>query len=320
MLLALSVVIFAILIPKSGSKLYLGFPDLSGGWDFLGQPTSGSSYTGTRTPSGSTRSTAITSAGGSTSSGVPISSSSGSVRISTGNAKHETDPMSEYINIENKGSTAINITGWRLENGKSARTYSVGNQAVHYASDTAIIPQGVKIVSPTGSNIMESIILKPGEKAVVVTGGPGNLTPRLVSFKENVCTGYLEETYIIDNHSMSCVRPSVEPGVAGLDKECRSYITSMRSCHAPEYSRTTSSGDPCDDCVDGRSGLSGLCINFIKNHFSYKGCLANHAGDPNFEGKVWHVYLHRPWEMWDTSYEKISLYDSLGRLVAELEY
>jgi hypothetical protein len=321
MLLALSVVIFAILIPKSGRQLPLGFPDLSGGWAFLDQPARTSTYTGTTGGSNSASEPAITAAGSVSSANIPQSSSAGSIRISTGNAKYEKDPMSEYITIENRSQKPINITGWRLENGKSARVYSVGSQAVHYASDTAIIPQGAKIISPIGANIMESIVLNPGEKAVVVTGGPGNQSPRLVSFKENLCTGYLAETYSFPmGLDTSCVRPSVEPGSSGLDSQCRTYLSSMRSCHAPEYGGLDNQGERCDGCVDGRTGLSGLCQNFIKSHFSYKGCLANHSSDANFEGRTWHVYLHRPWEMWDSSYEKISLYDSSGGLVAELNY
>lgn len=320
MLLALSVVIFAILIPKSGREIPLGFPNLSGGWDFLDQTRGSTGYVSSPR-STNTGSTGAAPGGSVTSASIPASSSAGAIRVSTGNAKTEKDPMDEYITIDNRGSSAVNITGWRLENGKSARVYSVGNQAVHYASDTAIIPQGTKIISPTGASIMESIILKPGEKAVVVTGGPGNQTPRIVSFKENICTGYLAETYEFPGRlDTSCVRPSNEPGVAGLDTQCRTYLSSMRSCHTPKFGGLNSSGDRCDGCVDGRSGLSGLCREFIKSHFSYKGCLANHSSDPRFEGKTWYVYLHRPWEMWDSAYEKISLYDLNGGLVAELNY
>lgn len=248
--------------------------------------------------------------------------SSGSINVSTGNAKYTTDPMDEYIVIENRGNTSVNISGWRLENGKSARSYVQGSNYVQYASDVGVIPQGARVVNPKGGTVLENIVLKPNERAYVVSGGPGNLTSfPLPSFKENSCTGYLDKEYTFSmGLEKSCVRPSDDPGVSSLDTACRRYIEGMQTCHTPDFGGLDRNQERCPECVDGQSGLSSMCVAFIKSHFSYEGCLNNHRNDKNFEGSTWHVYLHRPWEMWDRTDEILSLYDSLGNLVFQTSY
>ncbi len=193
---------------------------------------------------------------------------------------------------------------------------------MRYASDVGIIPQGTKVVSSSGVSRLENIILKPYERAVVTTGSPQNISPyTIVSFKENLCSGYLSEKYNFPSGiGKSCVRPNTEPGVKNLDSACKKYVDSMRSCHTPQFEGKDRQGDFCSGCVDGTDGLPSMCVSFIKNHFSYPGCLSYHQGDQNFEGNVWHVYLYRPWEMWAESDETLSLYDSQGNLVTQTSY
>lgn len=251
-------------------------------------------------------------------SGIP----QGTVYVNTGNARYTSDPMSEYVVIENRGLNSINITGWRLENGKSGRSYAVGGSYVQYSSDTGVIPQGVRVLSPQGRNTLESIVLKPNERAVVVSGGPGNLTSfPVISFKENSCTGYLAEDYSFPSGvEKMCIRPSETPQVGSLDSACKRYVESMRSCHKPKFDGVKSDGEQCEGCVDGFEGLTSMCTSFIKKNYNYAGCIANHQSDKDFEGRTWHVYLHRPWEMWATEDETLSLYDSQGNLVYQTSY
>jgi hypothetical protein len=303
-LLALSIMIFAILIPKSARLDLTGWPDA-----FQFGNTPGTSYykgSQSQDSAGQTSSTATADA----------------IYLSTGNARYVSDPMSEYVTVENRGAVPLNITGWRLENGKSLRSYTFGSQSVHYASDVGLIPQGTKIISPRGGSALEDIILKPNEKAVIVSGGPGNLSgPQVVSFKENSCTGYLAEDYSFPTGiEKSCIYPSQEPGLSSLDSSCKRYVESMRSCHTPKYDGVKYNRERCIGCVDGTEGLSSSCTAFIKSRFSYEGCLANHQGDQNFEGRIWYVYLYRPWEMWADRDEVVSLYDSTGKLINKIEY
>lgn len=307
--LAVTVVIFALVVPRYRSPLTLNtlVPQ-------IGESTGGgTTYSGSAGASG----------------GTTISSSvSASVSISTGNAPYSIQPGEEYIVLENRGGSPVDITGWRLENGKSAKVYAVGDNEVHYASDTAIIPQGAKVLSPYGSSFIGDIILKPGERAVVVTGSPGNISPySVVSFKENSCTGYLKEYYKFPSGlEKSCIRPAEEPGASRFDQACEDFIDRISTCHTPKvntwdaYGKTIDSrGNTCEGCIEGQS-FTSVCSSFIKSHYSYPGCLANHQGDANFEGKVWHVYLYKRFEMWVSSHETISLYDSFGRLMAVTSY
>lgn len=296
MLLAISVVIFGILIPKSGREFFVGLPNLGDGW-MASQDSAGGA-------------------------GFPSVFSEGAVRLGSGNARNSGDPMDEYITLDNLGSRALDITGWRLENDRGSRAQSVGGQTLYYASDTAIIPQGTKVISPSGRNVMERIILKPGERAIITSGGPGNVSPyKVVSFKENSCTGYLNKDYRFSGGlDKSCVRPGSEIGVSSLENQCRDFISGLQSCYTPTIGGLDNQGRNCQSCVDGRDDLSNSCISFIKSHYTYAGCLINHLSDANFEGTTWHVYLYRPWEMWASSYETMYLYDASGNLVTKYSY
>lgn len=294
-LTALSIVIFAILLPASARKNLVFWPG--------GVP-------GNTQGSGSTNSPAITSA------------SKGVISLSTGNARYITDPMDEYVVLENRSGANINITGWRLENGKSSRRYVVGSGYSQFASDIGVIPQGTKIISPDGTSRVEDVILKPNERAIIVSGGPQRLSPyTLVSFKENACTAYLTEDYSFPSgHEESCIRPTNEVGYNNLDTECKQYVNTLWSCHTPKYDGLKNDGSKCAGCVDGREGLSSMCVAYIKDHFDYPSCINNHKGDKNFEGRVWHLYLYRPWEMWADRDETISLYDKQGNLISTTSY
>ncbi len=314
-LLAISIIIFVIIIPKSIRLNLTGWPGLGPGP--AGETTTGGSvYTNATNPNSNST---VTSGGVQT----PLTTApSGSIYISSGNASYETDPMSEYITIENQGNSPIDISGWRLQNNKSARAYPVGGNYVHYASDVGIIPQGAKVLSPSGASAVADIVLNPGDQAIVVSGGPGNISPyTLTSFKENECTGYLSETVNFPSGQQdSCVYPYNELGANNLDLQCQNFIKSMSSCHTPKYNSVDYNHQVCDGCVDGTAGLSSMCVAYIKAHYSYSGCLASHENDQNFEGRVWHVYLYRPWEMWASSNETIFLYDSSGKLVTSTSY
>jgi len=253
------------------------------------------------------------------------------VSLNTGNGAYSYDPLDEYIGLSNSSDKFITITGWKLQNGKGQRAYNVGDTLQYFPSDAVSIPQGTYILSPTGSNNLQNIVLKPNESAIVTTGKIGVVTPYIiVSFKENKCTGYLQN---LGNYSftpslqMNCVQPGNEPGVENLDTRCRNYISGISSCHTPKFNTvdtqghtTDSQGNSCNGCVDGNNSLSSTCVAFIKSHFSYPGCLANHQNDSDFSGSVWRIYLGQQWELWASKYETMSLFDSSGKLVNYQSY
>jgi hypothetical protein len=246
------------------------------------------------------------------------------IDISSGNASYETEAIDEYITINNYGGSPVTISGWFLTNSKGTKPYTLNGQLQYQPSDQAIIPQGTYYLTPNGQNALAPIILKDGETAIVTSGfiGPRSNIP-IVSFKVNKCTGYLEEDAeynFTPGLRHNCVRPSEEPGFNYLEEECQEYIEGMSYCHIPDFETRDIYGESCRNCVDGKPGLSKSCIAYLKEHFNYAGCLANHGNDPDFLGKEWRVFLGRKWEMWGEKKETITLFDQLGKTIDSFSY
>jgi hypothetical protein len=273
----------------------------------------------------------ITSGGSSISSGSSYSSGtvSGStvysnedatrqVSIGTGNAAYSYQPYEEYVTLHNNSRSPINITGWQLKNGKDARPYYVGGSLQRFSADIALIPQATKLLSPTGNSSNQDVILERDEQAIITTGSFGNRAPYpITSFKENMCTGYLEDLpdYSFNPPlSRNCPRPAREPGIENLDLECRKFVENISPCKTPIFGGKDNLGENCPDCIEGRI-LGSACNAFIKQHFSYQGCMIYHTGDQNFSGRTWRLFLGRGWEMWAEEYESIELFDRFGQLV-----
>lgn len=245
------------------------------------------------------------------------------ISLGTGNASYAYQPYEEYITIYNVSGGPVDITNWQLKNAKDKRAYDGGGALRYFPADTATIPQATAFISPLGHNIFQNAVLKAGEEAIVTTGQIGSQSPyKIVSFKENVCSGYLEdlpEYAFTPPLTSNCPRPADEPGVNALGTECRSFIERMPSCQTPKFNTRDRDGDPCTNCVNG-TPLPSTCIAFIKNHFNYPSCLAYHQSDSNFSGRTWRIFLGKGWEMWAERYENIQLFDRLGQLVKSYGY
>ncbi|MDB5266721.1 MAG: seg [Parcubacteria group bacterium] len=285
-LVGLFIIIFAFVIPRKGPPAAQSIPSLTGG-----KPQAAWTTTGSR------------------SSGTQGGGSNSSLSIYKGNAAYEYDPQSEYIEIENRGTGSVDITGFRLKNAKDAKTFQVGSSVQRFASDVAEIP---------------NVVLKAGGKAVVVSGPAPQASPyKVANFEENMCSGYLAH---INGYSFSpglaenCPLPRQEAGYQGLDRGCQDFLNSFTSCHIPTYEGLDQNRRSCNGCIDGVGGLSNSCVAFIKSHFDYPSCLLNHGSDQNFKSGVWRVYLGRTWEMWAKDHETISLLDRLGNVVTSISY
>lgn len=258
--------------------------------------------------------------GGGTVSGTPVATSDykNNVWIGSGNASYVYQSYEEYITVENHGSSPINITGWQLRNGKDKRPYYIGSTLQRFSADIAVIPQASLVLSPKGNSFPQDVILEDGEKAIVTTGSIGVRSPyAITSFKENMCTGYIEALpdYAFNPPlNQNCPQPSNEAGMEGLEPDCRNFIKTLSSCRTPEFNIKDRDGYPCSTCVNGQM-LTSQCAAFIKEHYNYQGCLLYHGSDKNFSGRTWRVFLGRGWEMWAKEYETIEIFDSLGKLV-----
>lgn len=277
-------------LPKEDRKFGLDVPGNSYSLISPGEVTSSSGYS---------RQSGV--ADGST---IQAAQESGRISIGSGNAAYSYQPYEEYISIENYGQSPVNLGGWQLKNGKDKRPYYQGGMLQRFSADVAVLP---------------SLLLDAGERAIVTTGKPSVQTPYKIpeKFQENICTGYLEalpDYSFTPSLTLNCPRPSTEPGVENLDRECRDFLNTYPSCQTPKFEGKDLRGDSCETCLNGRR-LSSVCAAFVKEHFSYQGCLANHSNDRSFNSRTWRVFLGRSWEMWADKYETIELYNSVGQLV-----
>ncbi len=246
------------------------------------------------------------------------------ISISRGNAGREIQSYREYITISNWGKAPVDITSWTLRNGKDKRTYSIGDQLQRFSADIAQIPKAAPLLLPSGGSPLQNVVLKSGERAIITTGRVTVNSPYpITSFKENMCTGYLER---LDDYNFepalqtSCPDPEDEPGIERLDTQCRAFVESLSRCTTPKFERKDREGNACENCIENKI-LSSSCAAYVREHFSYKGCIAYHAGGPNFSsGKTWRVFLGRGWEMWGKNYETIELFDQYGNLAAFSNY
>jgi len=249
---------------------------------------------------------------------------SDSISLSSGNASYAIQPYEEYISVENNGETSVDITGWKLKNAKNERPYSVSGSMQYFPADEVTLSRASTFISPNGNNPSQNIILKKNEKAIITTGSIGVRAPyAIINFKENKCSGYLEdlpEYNFTPQLSTNCARPNNEPGAKSLEVSCQRYLDSMQSCHTPKFETTDRQGNVCSNCVDGNDTLGSSCVAFIKAHFSYPGCIANHQNDSDFSGNTWRIFLGRSWELWADNHETISLLDSSGNLVDYKSY
>ncbi len=241
------------------------------------------------------------------------------VSIGTGNASRSYQSYEEYITLDNKSEDSLNITGWQLRNGKDERSYySNGSMLQRFSADVALVPQASLFLSPSGTQVLQDVILEEDERAIITTGSVGARAPyTITSFKENICSGYLEnmpEYAFTPALSRSCPRPSKVAGLENLEPACRTFVSRLSSCETPDFTEKDRQGEPCNNCVNGTK-LSSSCVSYVREHFSYQGCLAYHRNDPDFSLRTWRIFLGRGWEMWAEEYETIELFDRFGQLI-----
>lgn len=201
-----------------------------------------------------------------------------------------TDPKKEYLTLQvsARAQKAITITGWQLV---SARGVSMR------------IPSGTEVARSGSVNQTAPIALAPGSKAIVTSGR----SPVGVSFRENLCTGYLGEFQtFLPALPKACPSASEELARADLDE---------RSCS--DYARRI---PRCSVVSDPPSDLSRSCEDFLEDTLTYNACVAEHRDDAGFAGATWRVFLGSGKELWRADHETIRLLDETGKTVDVLAY
>lgn len=229
----------------------------------------------------------------------------GQVRLSRSQARSE-NPDTEYLTIDVvRGDGApVDISGWLIESYVTERGET--------------IPFGTRVPRVGRVNTTEPILLYPGERAYITTGE----SPIGVSFRENMCTGYLSQFQdFYPSLSRSCPRPIDEMerfGSIDLDNDnCYDYVERLPSCRIV-----------LDEAED--EDISRSCKNFVVRELTYTGCVENHRYDIDFDRGVWRIYLgldvdddedeDEPDDLWRSEREIIKLMDRSGKTVDVLEY
>ena len=223
----------------------------------------------------------------------PASPYTGLITLKVGKAK-ENDPDKEYVQLSATGE--VEISGWRL---------------VSYVTDSkATIPEGSALLENRGDRDDTPIIMHAGETAYVMTGE----TPLKVSFKENLCTGYLKEYEdFYPSLKKQCPMPSDEMLLFGNirndDDECFEFVADIKQCEIPTDSELRD------------ADITSRCRIFIEDTLDYEGCVDEHQDDADFDSiGVWRIYLDRSGELWLSTREIIRLLDDEGKVVDVLEY
>lgn len=148
-----------------------------------------------------------------------------------------------------------------------------------------------------------NISLDYGERALVATGE----SPLGKNFKINKCSGYFnQQNSFSPSIFSSCPSISNLPLPKNLNNRCVDYIESLPGCIMPN--------------INADTGIDNTCVEFVTQHASYAGCVADHKNDSDFDQHEWRVYLGKNSEMWGNKHELIQLFDQLWKLITEISY
>lgn len=198
---------------------------------------------------------------------------------------------SEYVTLRAAGSNTapIDITGWSLASAVSGVR--------------KFIPQGATLYQLGNISAISNVYLSPGASATINSG----TSPVGVSFRTNLCTGYLEQFQDFSpSLGSSCPSPYSElpltaDNLRTYGAECIDFVRNLPSCeyYLGEFPET----------------ISNTCRSFVGNALTYNGCVNRHQFDANFAGTAWRIYLGSSYELWNNTHDVLRLLDASGRTV-----
>lgn len=205
------------------------------------------------------------------------------------------NPGNERIELraaQNAGAP-VDLSGWRLSSDVSGTS--------------AVLPRGVDVPVSGVVNPLQDIVLRPGERAIVVSGQP----PIGASFRENKCIGYLGT---FQNFSPRLPQNCPIP----VDELASFYGTS--SLHDPACVDYVETLPRCQTVIAPPASASSACQNFLTTYLHYNGCVNAHRHDIDFDGDTWRIYLGRTGSMWRSRYEIVKLLDAKEKTVDAFSY
>lgn len=214
----------------------------------------------------------------------------GHVRIGTTYSSPDaSNPAQEHIVLEAEyGNTnPISLAGWTIH---SALT---GNYTPIPGAASPFWMGAVNTVSP--------LSLEPGQTARITSG----ISPVGVSFRENMCTGYLSQFQTFNPPlSLQCPSPQEEvvlttENLQAFGPECIDAVYQIPTCEFPQE----------------LSGVSHACRAHLQTILSYNGCVRRHSSDTQFSEGSWRLYAGSGMELWRNDHDALRLLDAEGRVV-----
>ncbi len=218
----------------------------------------------------------------------------GAVTLSLGGA-HASSPGEEYLKLRASSGAAspIVVSGWSLQSAVSGvRVY---------------LPEGASMFVMGIVNNVGPISLSAGDSAIVTSG----VSPVGVSFRENMCDGYLAQVrqFVPDLPEQcptaSASLPETADTLRAYGSSCFDYLASIQDCSLP---------------TNPPANLSSACSTYITNAISYNGCVNTYGAQSSFASPSWRMYLNHTTELWGNSHDIIRLLDAQGRTVDVLTY
>ena len=177
-----------------------------------------------------------------------------------------------------------------------------------YTGIRAYIPTAASSFMMGVVNDRDSIQLPPGASAIINSG----MSPVGTSFRENICTGYLEQLQNFSpSLSNSCPTPAsslplTPENLRIYGETCFDFLQTIPSCTSPLQN------------IPGN--ISSDCRSFALNTLSYNGCVLKNRFRPSFITGSWRIYLESDTELWRNTHDIIRLLDGEGRTVDVLTY
>lgn len=201
------------------------------------------------------------------------------------------DPALEYVILTaNAGNSApLSLTGWSLQ--------SVTNNTRIY------LPQGARALVAHKIPTLADVYLNPGERAIVTSG----MSPVGVSFRENMCTGYLSQfqTFI----------PSLEERCPTAESEVLSEPDTTRT-NDPHCVAFAEHIPRCRFYVgEPPQNVTAQCYSFVRNMLTYAGCAIRNGWRPSYGSDTWRLFMGEPYELWNSEHDVVRLFDREGRTV-----
>lgn len=201
------------------------------------------------------------------------------------------DPTLEYVILatDARNSAPISLAGWSLQSVKS-------NTRIY-------LPQGARALVAHQVPTLADVYLNPGERAIVTSG----MSPVGVSFRENMCTGYLSQfqTFI----------PSLEERCPTAESEVLSEPDTTRT-NDPRCVAFAEHIPRCRFYVgEPPQNVTAQCYSFVRNMLTYAGCAIRHGWRPSYGSDTWRLFLGEQHELWDGEHDIVRLFDREGRTV-----